>query len=192
MNPSCRVFDQYAADYDRWFDDHSEVYAAQLRMLSAAVPDSDRTLEIGVGSGRFAVPLGIQWGIDPSRPLIRIAKGRGVKVMLGEGEHLPYRERSIDSVLMMTVICFLDEPLVVFREAHRVLAIGGKIIVGFIEKNGEIARQYRHEETKGRFLRLAHFRSVDEVSRYFDEAGFSEVSVIRRVRGFCVMNGQKQ
>jgi ubiquinone/menaquinone biosynthesis C-methylase UbiE len=112
--------------------------------------------------------------------------------MLGEGEHLPYRERSFDSVLMMTVICFLDEPLVVFREACRVLAIGGKIIVGFIEKNGEIARQYRHEETKERFLRFAQFRSVDEVSRYFDEAEFSEVSVIRRIRGFCVMNGQKQ
>jgi SAM-dependent methyltransferase len=192
MNPSRRVFDQYAADYDRWFDDYHEVYEAQLRMLRAAVPDRGRTLEIGVGSGRFAVPLGIQWGIDPSRPLIRIAKGRGVEVTLGEGEHLPYRERSFDSVLMMTVICFLDEPLVVFREARRVLAIGGKIIVGFIEKNGEIARQYRHEETKGRFLRFGHFRSVDEVTRYFDEAGFSEVSVIRRVRGFCVMNGQKQ
>jgi ubiquinone/menaquinone biosynthesis C-methylase UbiE len=192
MNPLRHVFDQYAADYDRWFDDHHEVYEAQLRMLRAAVPDHGRTLEIGVGSGRFAVPLGIQWGIDPSRQLIRIAKGRGVEVILGEGEHLPYRERSFDRVLMMTVICFLDEPLVVFREAHRVLTIGGNIIVGFIEKNGEIARQYRHEETKGRFLRFAHFRSVDEVDRFFDGAGFSEVAVIRRVRGFCVMNGKKQ
>jgi SAM-dependent methyltransferase len=191
MNPSCRVFDQYATDYDRWFDDHSEVYT-QLQMLIAAVPDRGCTLEIGVGSGRFAVPLGIQWGIDPLRPLIRIAKSRGVEVILGEGEHLPYRERSFDSVLMMTVICFLDEPLVVFREVLRVLVTGGKIIVGFIEKNGEIARQYRHEETKRRFLQYAHFQSVDEVGRYFDEAGFSEVSVIRRVRGFCVMNGKKK
>ncbi len=192
MNPSRRVFDQYAADYDRWFDDHNGVYAAQLRMLRAVVPDRGRKLEIGVGSGRFAAPLGIQWGIDPSGALVRLAKGRGVEVILGEGEHLPYRERSFDSVLMMTVICYLDEPLVVFREARRILVVGGKIIVGFIEKNGEIASQYRNEETKGRFLRFAHFLSVDEVSRYFNEAGFSEVSVIRRIRGFCVMNGQKQ
>jgi hypothetical protein len=56
---SHRVFYEFASDYDRWFDDHSEVYAAQIRLLRDAVPQTGRGLEVGVGSGRFAVPLGL-------------------------------------------------------------------------------------------------------------------------------------
>ncbi len=192
MNSLVRIFDNHAGDYDRWFDEHDDVYQAQLRMLRAALPDSGRGLEVGVGSGRFAVPFGIRYGIDPSPALIRIAKGRGVEVVLGVGEHLPYREHSFDVVLMMTVICFLEDPFWVFREVCRVLVPGGILVAGFIEKDGEIAMQYRHEKTKGRFLQFARFRTVDEVSRYFYEAGFFSVSVTRRSRGFCVMKGQKQ
>ena len=66
-------------------------------------------LEVGVGSGRFAVPLGIHWGIDPSQRLAVMAKNRGIEVIRGEAEHLPYRAGSFDLVLMMTVICFLDD-----------------------------------------------------------------------------------
>jgi ubiquinone/menaquinone biosynthesis C-methylase UbiE len=185
------VFDKHAADYDQWFDDHDDVYQAQLRMLRAAVPDCGRRLEVGIGSGRFAVPLGIRCGVDPSRELIRLAKDRDIEVVLGEGEHLPYRERSFDFVLMMTVICYLDDPLGVFREVCRVLVTGGNLVVGFIEKDGEIATKFRHEKTKGRFLQFARFRTADEVIRFYRDAGFSEISVIRRVRGFCVMNGRK-
>lgn len=192
MNPSHRVFDQHAGDYDRWFDEHPDIYRAQARMLRTAIPDRANGLEVGVGSGRFAVPLGIRCGIDPSRELVRMAKGRGIEVVLGEGEHLPYRTGSFDHVLMMTVICFLPDPRAVFREACRVLASKGDLVVGFIERDGEIALRYRYEKTKGRFLQFARFRTVDEVVRFFEDAKFSEVSVIRRARGFCVMNGQKQ
>lgn len=192
MNSLARIFDNHAGDYDRWFDEHDDIYQAQLRMLRAALPDSGRGLEVGVGSGRFAVPFGIHCGIDPSPALIRIAKARGVEVVLGEGEHLPYREHSFDIVLMMTVICFLEDPFRVFRDVCQVLLSEGTLVAGFIERDGEIAVQYRHEKTKGRFLQFARFRTVDEVSRYFYEAGFFSVSVIRRSRGFCVMKGQKQ
>jgi SAM-dependent methyltransferase len=92
MIPLRCVFDEYASDYDRWFDDHGDVYEAQIRMLRYAVPRSGCGLEVGVGSGRFAAPLCIRCGIDPSRELAQMAKQRGVEVVLGEGEHLPYRE----------------------------------------------------------------------------------------------------
>ena len=109
MIPSRRVFDEYAGEYDRWFDEHEEVYQAQVRMLRGAIPYHGRGLEVGVGSGRFAMPLGIRYGIDPSRGLVRMAQQWGIEVVLGEGEHLPYRAGSFDDVLMMTVICFPSE-----------------------------------------------------------------------------------
>ncbi len=109
MIPSRRIFDKHAGDYDRWFDEHNDVYQAQVRMLRGAVPGHGSGLEVGVGSGRFAVPLGICCGIDPSRGLVRMAQQRGIEVVLGEGEHLPYRAGSFDYVLMMTVIGFLED-----------------------------------------------------------------------------------
>lgn len=192
MIPASFIFDEYAGDYDRWFDDHGEVYKAQLRMLRDAVPPCGRGLEMGVGSGRFALALRIAHGIDPSRRLAAMAKARGIEAVQGKGEQLPYRAGTFDSVLMMTVICFIDDLPAAFREALRVLVPGGELIVGFIEKDGEIARQYREEKTKGRFLRLARFRTVDETARMIEGAGFYCVSVVRRTRGFCVMTGKKR
>ncbi|NMB79841.1 MAG: class I SAM-dependent methyltransferase [Methanomicrobiales archaeon] len=192
MIPSRRVFDELAGEYDRWFDEHPVTWESQIHMLRSAVPGAGRILEVGVGSGRFAGPLGIGWGIDPSREQIRLAQERGVVVVLGEGEHLPYRPGSFDCVLMMTVICFVEDPQSLFREAFRVLAPKGCLVVGFLEREGEIAVQYREEKTKGRFLRYAKFPSVVEVTDHFERSGFSANSVVQRTRGFSVMKATKE
>ncbi len=192
MIPSRHAFEDHAGDYDRWFDEHGEVYAAQVGMLRGAIPDHGSGLEVGVGSGRFAFPFGIRSGIDPSGGLIQIARQRGIEVVQGEGEHLPYRAGTFDYVLMMTVICFLDDAGAVFREVNRVLRPGGMLIVGFIEEGGKISRQYQHEKTKGRFLRYAKFRTREEVTGFFYDSGFSSGSLIERSRGFRVMIGQKE
>jgi len=51
------VFTRYAADYDRWFDEHRTEYRQELarvrRMAGEAMAPA---LEIGAGSGRFAHP----------------------------------------------------------------------------------------------------------------------------------------
>jgi len=164
MTAKRRIFEDFAADYDRWFDDHAEVYHAQLRLLGRAVPSPGLGLEVGVGSGRFAAPLGIRCGIDPSFPLAEMAKRRGVEVAIGIGEHLPYQLGSFDYAVMMTVICFLDDIATVLREGFRVLAPSGIIVLGFIERDGKIFRHYRAEPEKGRFLRHARFHSLDEVN----------------------------
>jgi len=191
MIPSRLAFEEHAGDYDSWFDEHNSVYQAQLRMLCRAVPGFQRGLEVGVGSGRFAVPLGISRGIDPSQNLVRMARRRGVEVARGEAEHQPYRAGSFDFVLMMTVICFLDSIPKAFQEAYRVLEPGGTLLVGFIEAGGKIFQKYRHEPVKGRFLRFATFRTCDEVSGFFKDAGFGDISVLQRKHGFCVLSGRK-
>jgi ubiquinone/menaquinone biosynthesis C-methylase UbiE len=191
MIPSRLVFDEHAGDYDTWFDEHKSVYQAQLQILRGAVPDFQRGLEVGVGSGRFADPLGIHCGIDPSNMLTQMAKHRGVEVALGEAEYLPYRAGSFDFVLMMTVICFLDNIPWAFHEAHRVLEPSGTLIAGFIEAGGEIFQKYRHEPIKGRFLLFAIFHTIDEVYGFFKDAEFADVSVLQKVHGFCVMSGRK-
>jgi ubiquinone/menaquinone biosynthesis C-methylase UbiE len=186
-----RVFEEFAADYDRWFEDHPGVYEAQLRLLAGAVPPYQQGLEVGVGSGRFAVPLGICCGIDPSLSLAIIAKRRGVEIALGVGEYLPYDSESFDYTIMMTVICFLDNIPGVFQEVFRVLRLQGRIILGFIERDGKIFRLYSREPEKGRFLRYARFYSVKDVVWEMQDAGFSGVEITARECGFCVLTGKK-
>jgi len=192
MIPSRLIFEERAGDYDSWFNEHNSVYHDQLRILHRAVPCFQRGLEVGVASGRFAVPLGIHRGIDPSHNLALMAKHRDIEVALGEAEHLPYRAGSFDFVLMMTVICFLENIPRGFQETYRVLGPGGTFVAGFIEAGGEIFQKYRHEPVKGRFLRFARFRTCDEVFGFFKDAGFEDVSVLQRERGFCVMSGRKK
>jgi ubiquinone/menaquinone biosynthesis C-methylase UbiE len=160
-------------------------------MLRKVVPVFQRGLEVGVGSGRFAVPLGISRGIDPSQNLALMARHRTIEVARGEAEHLPYRAGSFDFVLMMTVICFLDTIPRAFQETYRVLGPGGTFVAGFIEAGGELFQKYRHEPVKGRFLQFATFRTCDEVFGFFKDAGFGDVSVLHREHGFCIIRGRK-
>jgi SAM-dependent methyltransferase len=192
MNAKRRVFEDFATDYDRWFDDHAEVYDAQLRLLARVVPPYGQGLEVGVGSGRFAAPLGICYGIDPAIPLAKMVKNRSVEVAIGVGEHLPYQSGSFDYAVMMTVICFLDDMTGVFREVFRVLVPSGIIVLGFIERDGEIFRHYHAEPEKGRFLRHARFHSTDEIIQKLHDAGFSRVEVNAREHGFCILTGKKK
>jgi SAM-dependent methyltransferase len=192
MIPSRRVFEDYAGDYDQWFDEHPDTWQEQQQMLRKALPNHGRGLEMGVGSGWFAVPFGIRYGIDPSRELARMAMRRGIEVVRGEGELLPYRSGTFDYVLMMTVICFLDDVPAVFHEVYRVLKEGGTLVAGFIERGGEIQREYCGEPTKGRFLQFAKFRTAENVERFFKGAGFARIAGMERAHGFCVMAGRKQ
>ncbi|MBR1369985.1 hypothetical protein RJ53_11055 [Methanocalculus chunghsingensis] len=186
-----QAFEEHAAAYDRWFDDHPHIYSAQLSMLRDVVPAGGLMLEIGVGSGRFAAPLGIHLGLDPSSALIAMARRRGIEAVIGEGEHLPFRDNSCDTILMMTVICFLDDPFPVFQEACRLLKSGGVLVIGFIESGGAIATKYRDEEVKGRFLRHATYYSTEDVTRFFSQAGFAEIAIVHKARGFPVIIGKK-
>ena len=191
MIPSRRIFEDHAVDYDRWFDEHRDAYEAEVRVLRDAVPGTGRGLDVGAGSGQFAVPLGICSGIDPSPGLGRIAKQRGIEMVVGEGEHLPYRNGSFDYVLMMTVICFLKDPVLVFREVYRVLRPGGILVTGFIERGGEFSLQDPGESGRGQFLRYAKFRTAGEVRGFFRNAGFVNISTVTKARGICVMSGQR-
>jgi len=63
------------------FDEFSErTYLSELKALKKVILEKKKGLEIGVGTGRFASPLGIEYGIDPSEKMLEIAKKRGVKV----------------------------------------------------------------------------------------------------------------
>lgn len=185
------VFEQFAEDYDRWFDEHRAEYRAELARVRRLLPRPDaRAVEVGAGSGRFAAPLGIPIGIEPSPALGRMARERGIEVIRGRAESIPLRDGACSSALVVTVICFLDDPVPAFREIHRILAPQGTLVTGFLEREGPIAQKYLHEEGKHRFLSRARFYSPDEVRELLGRTGFCVTEVESRA-GFSVIAAQK-
>ncbi|HNL86893.1 MAG TPA: class I SAM-dependent methyltransferase, partial [Methanoregulaceae archaeon] len=140
------MFEEYAEDYDRWFDEHHDEYLAELSRIMKVLPAANsRSVEVGVGSGRFAAPLGIALGIEPSRTLGRMARQKGIEVVRALAEALPLRDGSCSSLLLVTVICFLEDPVPAFRELHRILVSRGPLTLAFIERMGPIHQRYLQE-----------------------------------------------
>ncbi len=108
---------------------------------------------MGLGTGRFSEPLGIKEGVEPSENMAAIARERGIEVTNGIAENLPIRDLYFDFVLFVT-ICHLDNLKLAFEHAHRILKSGGSIIIGFIDKNQEIAKSYEKKEKEVPFLNM--------------------------------------
>ena len=64
--PKTKPFDSQIDRYERWFEEHPFAYQSELRAVQELLPKDGRGIEIGGGTGRFAGPLGIRYGIEPS------------------------------------------------------------------------------------------------------------------------------
>jgi len=165
-------FEKHPLQYEQWFDKHKFAYESELQAIRKLLPQHGNGLEIGIGSGRFAAPLGIKLGLEPSRKMMEIAQGRGIEVIGGVGESLPFRDSQFDFATMVTTICFLDDVEVAFKEAYRILKPGGCLIIGLIDKDSSIGQLYQQHKNENVFYRVATFYSVDEVVSHLKIAGF--------------------
>jgi ubiquinone/menaquinone biosynthesis C-methylase UbiE len=170
--PRIEAFEAHAQRYEAWFDQHQAAYLSELLALRALVPWSGRGLEIGVGTARFAAPLGIQVGIDPSPKMLELAATRGITVVKGTAEALPFDRATFDHALVATTICFVDSPARMLAEARRVLVPDGRLVIGFIDPDSIIGRHYVEHQAESSFYRDARFQSVPAVERLLHDAGF--------------------
>lgn len=140
------------------------------------MPFEGRGLEIGVGSGRFAAPLGVQVGVDPSPAMLAHAAARGIEVQTGTAESLPFGDDSFDHALVVTTICFVDSPRQMLSEARRVLKPGGRLVIGFIDRESHLGQHYLEHQDDSVFYREATFYSADEVAALLEEHEFGITS----------------
>lgn len=181
--PVVTVFEQHAQEYDQWFDAHEPVYQAEVEALRRFVPTGGMGIEVGVGTGRFAISLGLRLGVDPSRRMLQIARRRGLRVCQAVGERMPFGDGQFDLVLLVTVICFVDDVPTLFRELSRVLKPDGHLLIGFINRNSELGRFYQSRKEASAFYREARFYSVEEVAHWVEETGFHSLRLCQTLLG---------
>jgi SAM-dependent methyltransferase len=167
-------FESHTGRYECWFVQHEAAYLSELRVLRELLPDSGLGLEVGVGTGQFAKPLGIAIGIDPSLRMLEHARRRGIRVVCAVAEALPFGQGIFDHALIVTTICFVDDARAMLLEACRVLKPDGALVLGFIDRTSRLGRHYEAHRNESVFYRDAVFFSADEVDGLLSETGFGE------------------
>lgn len=171
--PQIAPFEAHHQRYEAWFDKHEAAYVSELLALRPFVPCQGYGLEIGVGSGRFAGPLGVEVGVDPSPAMLAHAAERGISVVEGVAEKLPFADHTFDYALIVTTICFVDSPTKMLTEARRVLKSGGQLVLGFIDRDSRLGQDYLAQQAANVFYRAASFYSAAEVANLLIDAGFT-------------------
>lgn len=174
-------FEQYTNRYEDWFDTYEAAYESEMTALERLVPQSGTGLEIGVGTGRFAAPLGIETGLDPTDGMLAHARERGIESVKGVAEALPFRDGIFDVAVLVTTICFVDDIPQTLAEARRVLDSGGSLVMGYIDKNSPVGQIYQEKQAENPFYQDAVFVSTDELVDALESAGFSEFEFVQTI-----------
>ncbi|SEO21633.1 Methyltransferase domain-containing protein [Halogranum amylolyticum] len=179
--PKTAPFEEHTERYEGWFEHHEDAYRSELDALRRLVPTTGYGVEIGVGSARFAAPLGMQIGVDPSGKMLGYARERGVEVLRGVAEWLPFRDETFDTALIVTTICFVDDIPRTLADAERVLDPDGALVIGYIDKDSPVGRRYQETKEQNPFYRDAVFVSTDELVDALEAAGFTDFEFVQTI-----------
>ncbi|MBP7865332.1 MAG: arsenite methyltransferase [Acidobacteria bacterium] len=158
----------------------------------------DTVVDLGSGAGRDVFiaarqtgPQGKVIGVDMTDDMLGLARLNAVKFAAREGydnvefrkgyiEDLPVEDGSVDVVISNCVINLSPDKPKVFREVHRVLRPGGRMVVSDIVLNRELPSTVRENASlyaaciAGALRREAYLEAVRG-------AGFAEVRVLKEV-----------
>lgn len=165
------LFDRHVDRYERWFDRHRAAFVSELLAIRALLPFRGHGLEVGVGTGRFAAILGIGDGVDPSWPMLKVASERGIRTTIGVAEALPYGDATFDEILIVTTVCFVEDPTQMMAEVVRVLRAGGGVTLGFVDRDSALGTHYLRRQDSSIFYRDARFYSAAECRNLLHAAG---------------------
>lgn len=156
----------------------------------ASLKPGEVVLDLGSGAGfdcflasKQVGETGMVFGVDMTPEMVSRARGNAmengytnVEFRLGEIEHLPISDKSIDVIFSNCVINLSPDKNQVFNEAFRVLKTGGRLAISDIVTTAELP-----EEIKGDLDSLASCISgastVDEVKNMLEKSGFIDIVV---------------
>lgn len=157
----------------------------------ASLQEGETVLDLGSGAGfdcflaaREVGPKGRVIGVDMTPEMIEKARGNAknggfgnVEFRLGEIEHLPAADASVDVILSNCVINLSTEKGKVFAEAYRVLKPGGRVMISDLVLTGDLPEAVRNS--------LAAYAGciggavpLPEYLRLMETAGFRDVRVV--------------
>ncbi len=150
-------------------------------------------LDLGSGAGfdcflaaRQVGPTGRILGVDMTPAMVTKARANAAQIgaanvefRLGEIEHLPVADASVDVILSNCVINLSPDKAAVFRDAFRVLRAGGRLAISDV-----VALAPMPSEIRSRIDALtgcvAGAATVDELAGMLRDSGFEDVRIAPR------------
>lgn len=122
-------------------------------------------------------------GVDMTHEMIDLSRKNAskstyaqVEFRLGEIEHLPVADSSVDVIISNCVINLSADKPQVFREAFRVLKSGGRLAVSDMVASGTLTEELRSDLTSYSTC-IAGASPVDELASMIEAAGFIDIRI---------------
>lgn len=156
----------------------------------AGLKPGETVLDLGCGGGfdcfiasRHVGPGGTVIGVDMTPEMIDKARKNAVKgdfanvdFRLGEIEHLPVADGSVDVILSNCVINLSQNKPQVFKDAFRVLKAGGRLSISDIVALKPLPDQIK-DDTALISGCIGGAAEISEIEAMMKEAGFKQVSI---------------
>ena len=158
----------------------------------ASLKTGEVVLDLGSGAGidcfLAAEKVGLTGraiGVDMTHEMIERARDNArkegvenVEFRLGEIEHLPVADASVDVIVSNCVINLSPDKPQVFREAYRALKPGGRLMVSDIVLRGELPNEI--QESMEQYVGcIAGASQIDVYLGAIRDAGFRDVTVVK-------------
>jgi len=157
----------------------------------AMLKKGEVVLDLGAGGGfdcflaaRQVGPRGRVIGVDMTPEMVakarenaRKAGTKNVEFRLGEIEHLPVGDASVDVILSNCVINLSPDKERVFKEAFRVLKPGGRLMISDIVLVRQLPNAVKNS-VEAYIACLSGAVMKDEYLRLMERAGFRQIEVI--------------
>jgi arsenite methyltransferase len=156
----------------------------------AALKPGERVLDLGSGAGfdcflaaRAVGPTGSVIGVDMTPDMLARARENAkktglanVEFRLGEIEHLPLPDASVDVVISNCVVNLSPDKPAVYREAFRVLRPGGRVAIADVVARAPLAPE--HQADLALLVGcIAGAATIAEVEGWLRNAGFVDVAI---------------
>jgi len=156
----------------------------------ASLRPGETVLDLGAGGGfdaflaaRAVGPTGKVIGVDMTPDMVSLARNNARKVnatnvefRLGEIEHLPVADGTVDVIMSNCVINLSPEKQAVFNEAFRVLRAGGRLAISDVVAIAPIPEELRTQAASIAGC-IGGAALLDDVKRMLFQAGFKSVEV---------------
>jgi SAM-dependent methyltransferase len=156
----------------------------------AALQPGETVLDLGSGGGfdaflaaRAVGATGKVIGVDMTPEMVSLARKNANKVAatnvefrLGEIEHLPVADSSVDVILSNCVVNLSPEKSAVYREAFRVLKVGGRIAISDVVAIAPIPADVL-AQSESLSACISGAAAIEDVREMLTAAGFSDVEI---------------
>ena len=156
----------------------------------AALQPGETVLDLGSGAGfdaflaaRAVGPAGRVIGVDMTPAMVSKARANReagdyahVEFRLGEIEHLPVADGTVDVIISNCVINLSPDKPAVFREAFRVLRPGGRLAISDVVAFAELPEDVRSDLALYSGC-MAGASLISELTAVMAEAGFANVEI---------------